>query len=52
MCVSRYPVVETQRVSDLLAQHYAEAVCERAEEMVTELQQSQPLDANVLRSTA
>ena len=38
-------------MSDMLAQHYAEAVCRRAKEVVTELQHRPSLDANVLRST-
>ena len=49
MICSRYPVVEAQRVSDMLAQQYAEAVCKRAKEVVNELQQRPSLDANVLR---
>lgn len=48
--ILRYPVVEAQRVTDLLAEQYAVAVCQRAKEVVTELQQSSPLDTNLLRS--
>jgi HAUS augmin-like complex subunit 3 len=45
-----YPVVESQRVSDILAEEYAEAVCRRAEELVTELRDtSSPLDSSLLR---
>jgi HAUS augmin-like complex subunit 3 len=45
-----YPVVETQRVSDVLAEQYAVAVCRRAEELVTELHhQTSPLDTTLLR---
>ena len=50
--VFRYPVVESQRVSDILAEEYAEAVCRRAEELVTELRDtSSPLDSSLLRLT-
>ena len=49
--LARYPVVETQRVSDVLAEQYAGAVCRRAEELVTELHhQTSPLDTTLLRS--
>ncbi|CAI8026237.1 HAUS augmin-like complex subunit 3 [Geodia barretti] len=45
-----YPVVESQRVSDILAEEYAEAVCRRAEELVSELRDtSSPLDSSLLR---
>ena len=50
--LARYPVVETQHVSDILAEQYAVAVCRRAEELVTELgHQTSPLDTTLLRST-
>ena len=50
--VFRYPVVESQRVSDILAEEYAEAVCRRAEELVSELRDtSSPLDSSLLRLT-
>lgn len=48
--VTRYPVVEAQRVTDILAERYAVAVCRRAGEVVTELQQSLPLDTTLLKS--
>ena len=44
-------MVEAQRVSDILAEQYAVAVCRRAEEMETELRQNFPLDETLLRST-
>ena len=45
-------MVESQRVSDILAEEYAEAVCRRAEELVTELRDtSSPLDSSLLRLT-
>ena len=51
MCLSRYPVVEAQRVSDVLAEQHAVAVCRKAEELLTQLQQSSPPpDATLLRS--
>ena len=42
-------MVESQRVSDLLAEEYTGAVCRRAEELVTELRESSPTDLTVLR---
>ena len=38
-------------MSDVLAEQYAEAVCRRAGEVVTELSQASPLDPTLLRST-
>lgn len=37
-------------MTDLLAEQYAEAVCHRSREVVTELQQSPPIDPTLLRS--
>ena len=48
-CTFRYPVVEAQRVSDLLAEAHAVAVHRKAEEMLAQMPQSTQPDTSLLR---